>query len=241
MNIAIEYLVRNKRTRNLLHIPCSLFLNTETDRKLVVTIKNHYGPGELTVKHWLLWEATSEDRFPKFIEYKVKKEDVFTSEHVVVPKCKLLRFEESPYPSGTKQHSDFPHSTEEQQEYEDCIVNFYNPPVHNQKRTNWLWQAFSDQCVPEDLKFDIGQTSKSFDLQREIIQFYSKPLWHTWIYWKRHLLDFPGPAAELVFHAEYNQGIPSTNVPKRSFTMWGNTVYDTHGYYVGGQIGNFEF
>jgi hypothetical protein len=90
------------------------------------------------------------------------------------------------------------------------------------------------------LKFDIGEdSSKSFQLQREIVQFYSKPLWHTWIYWRRHLLDYPGPAAELVFYPEYNNSIPSTQ--KRNFSVWGTALYNSQGYYIGGPIGNFEF
>src|SRR5690606_10267936 len=69
----------------------------------------------------------------------------------------------------------------------------------------WLWEVFESIYVPDDLRFKYGYGhSTGMQLQREIVQFYSKPIWFNWQYWKKHLLDYQVPVAtELVFRRDY--------------------------------------
>lgn len=205
MNLAIEYLLRNKRVRSLLSLPCSLFLTTTNGHKLVVGIQTSYCDRECClVKHWKLWESRPEDKLPPFEEFKVKRDEIFNDPAVIIDRCYIMDFNEEPFEAGGKQYSDFPYSTQQEQEYKNVIDRFYNTELHQLRRLNWLWSAFEKVHVPDDLHFHYGRDSENgLKLQREIVQFYSKSIWLTWQYWCKYLLDFNGNAAELVFRREY--------------------------------------
>ncbi len=204
MNLAIEYLLRNKRVHAILTVPCTLFLHSPSGHKLVVGIHSTYiSSKHLTIKHWNLSSATESYRLPPFTEFRVSREDVFTSEHTVLPGHTILDYDESPYEAGLRQVSEYPQGFQQQKVYEETLDNFYNTHSHQERRADWLWQAFESVYVPEHLRYEYGREDDGRDLQREIIQFYSKPIWNIWLHWRKHLLDFPGVASELVFRKDY--------------------------------------
>ena len=215
MNLAIEYLLRNKRIHSMLTLPTSLFLTTEKDQKLIVTLNNSYGCRDVLVKHWKLWETTAEHRLPPFNEYRVSRAELFDSPNVILKECRIMNYEEDPYPCGGKQHTDISLGNSQEQEYHLCLDNFYNSELHRQARLSWLWHAFESIYVTEELKFQYeGKycTSAGMQLQRDSVQFYSKPVWYTWLYWRKHLLDFTGVAAELIFRRDYMKEEPADSI-----------------------------
>lgn len=197
MNLAIEYLIRDKRSHSLLSLPCSLFV-TSGNRKLVITIHTYYGESDyVMVKHWRIWQATKDDKLPPFSEYKVKKDEIFTSTYVIVRDCAIMAYAEEPYPAGNKQYADYPHCVTQDIEYQDYINKYCNTDEHKIRRLEWLWEAFESIYVTDDLRVMYGD-------EREVVQMYAKTVWYTWQYWKRHLLDFHGYAAtELIFRRLY--------------------------------------
>lgn len=214
MNLAIEYILRNKKIHTMLSIPCSLFLTTNTDDKFIVTLNNYWGSSEIIiVKHWKLWETKPEDRLPPFVEMKINREDVFTSPMTVIENCKIMDYFEQPYETGGRQHTDYPLGYEEARLYQDSLDNLYQSNLHKEKKTNWLWAEFDRIYIPMDLRLQYGDDPNGGQqLQREIVQFYSRPLWHKWLMWKKYLLDFSGTSAELVFRKEYIKHEPNLSL-----------------------------
>lgn len=228
MNLAIDYQLRNKRAHALLAMPCAMFLKTSDDKKLVVGLHNAYiSSNNLIVKHWRLWESTDGERLPPFTEYRVSREEAFTSPHTVVSGCKIMDYEAEPYEAGVKQYADYPHAYTQQADYSDTLLNFHNSLKHRERKLNWLWQAFEMIHVPEHLRFEYGKEDPNGrQLQRELVQFYSKSIWGTWLYWRKHMLDFEGPAPELVFRREY---VP-TEPREPTWTQYGTIVTNNFGF-----------
>lgn len=205
MNLAIEYMMRQERARSIFISPCSLCVITDQGHNLVVGINNHYGhPTQLVVKHWKLWESKKIDILPPFDEHIIERDQVFESPYVVIPGHHLLSYEEDPFPAGSKQSSDMPYSQQQEHEYNETLDHFYNSKTHRKKRSNWLWTSFARTYIPDDLLFQHGTDDVGLDLQKEIIRFYSKTIWNVWMYWQRYLINFPGPAGELVFACQYS-------------------------------------
>jgi hypothetical protein len=236
MNLAIEYLLRNKKIHTMLSVPCSLFLTTDTDNKFVVTISNCWGNSDLLiVKHWRIWETKPEDKLPPFIEVKINKEEVFTSPMTIIENCKILDYQEQPFEAGGRQHTDYPLGYEESRQYQESLDNFYQSTLHKERKANWLWEEFDKIYIPIDLKLQYGtDPNGGQQLQREIIQFYSKPLWHKWLLWKKYLLEFPGTSAELVFRREYVHNEPAQRLSSSHWPtsfMISNASSTTSGFY----------
>jgi len=230
MNLAIEYILRNKRVQNMLTLPCALYLTTAENRKLIVGMQNTYVSSmHLTVKHWRMWEATDKDKLPPFTEYRVNREDVFKPGPIVIAGCKILDYCESPYQSGIKQVADYPLSLSQQSDYYETLNNFYDSVSHQKNKLNWLWQAFQSIHIPEHLRYEHGHDDiDGLNLQREIVQYSSKPIWNTWLYWRKHLLDFSGVSPELVFRREY---VPKEPVVEHSPRFW-ESSYNSYGFYT---------
>lgn len=236
MNLAIEYMLRKERIRKLLCLPCSLFLTDQDKHKMIVTINQAYGPKTLIVKHWFVEQSKKQEILPPFSEYAVPPEELFVSNKIVLKDspwfAKLLQFQEEPYITGLKQHSDLAHAAVQEVEYNDCLANFLNPRGHKKTKTDWLWEVFSAKIVPDPIKSQY--TDKNADMQRQLVGYYCKPSWGIWEYWKKHLLDFEGPAAELVFASAYGVKFPSPEEEKPCFrygyytsNYWG-TAYPTN-------------
>lgn len=204
----------------MLTLPTSLFVKNKDDNKVIITINNSYGQHSVIVKHWEVWKTTAEDKLPPFVEYKSNIDILFDDPNVVVKEYTILDYEEEPFETGKKQYSDQPHSGIQEVEYADSIDNMYNSMSHRRNRLEWLWEEFEKIYVPGDLKVEtirgVGAT-----LQRDLVNFYSKPIWYTWLYWRKHLLDFRGAAAELVFRREYMPREPDITEFKRiKYPIW---------------------
>lgn len=221
----------------MLSLPTSVFLTTENGQKLVLTLGNSYGQHGVLVKHWKLWETSKDDRLPPFDEYRVPRDELFESPHVILKNCKIMDYVENPYPCGGKQHTDFTLGQSQQIEYHDCLDNFYNTEAHRNARLAWLWSAFEITYVSEDLQFPYTKDSdKGMQIQRDLVQFYSKPMWYTWLYWRKHLLDFPGVAGELVFRRDYVEKEPESKIEESMWiysgtTDWGPATATNGTYY----------
>lgn len=234
MNPAIEYILRNKRAHNLLSLPCSLFLVTASGHKIVVTINNFYGDDKyVVVKHWKTWLTKPEDRLPPFSEFKVPREELFCSPYTILDTCSIMPYNEDPFPCGGKQYADDPQGSMQVQEYESYMTSQYNTVSHQERRLNWLWEAFENIYIQEDLRFKYGHGhSNGMELQREIVQFYSRPIWYTWQYWKKHLLDFKvSAAAELVFRRDYVKSEKSPEIYP-TITFQSPTSFTSGNFYV---------
>jgi hypothetical protein len=98
-------------------------------------------------------------------------------------------------------------STQQDHEYNSALNNIFFPKSHQLKRTNWLWRSFEAVHIPEELKFHCGDkdSDNEMEIQRDLVRFYSRPLWNKWRYWKRHLIDFQNQvvAPELAFYKDY--------------------------------------
>lgn len=209
MNLAIEYILRDKRAHSMLCLPCSLFLNDkESSNRLVITIHNCYGESKkITIKHWKLWEDKVDNQLPPFIEFSIARSEMFTNEHTVLKDYNILEFVEDSYRTGAKQYAESPQALEQNAQYTTAVEWLFNPPSHKDMRLNWLWDQFEKTHVTEDLKWQYGNgTRHGKTLQRDIVEFYSPKIWRKWTYWRKHLLDFQCfLASELAFKREYKK------------------------------------
>lgn len=203
MNLAIEYILRNNKICNLLSTPCSLFVENN-DKKMVITLGNTYGKSDIIVKHWLLYEATCDMKLPSFNEYSIKKEDIFTSDKVIVPGYELLVYQEEPFPESKRQFSEFPFDLQQQEEYEQYHRRFFNSRKNSKMRLNWLWSIFETIYLTEEFQLKHGfQTPNGVIIQREIVEVYDKKNWYIWKTWQKYMLNFTGVATELIFKNFY--------------------------------------
>lgn len=215
MNIAIEYVLRDQKIRNLLKFPCTLFLqNAGENRKLIVALdedKNDYRRSEhVQVTHYAPQAGSIHDNLPPCKKFSIDKKDIFSSQEVIVPKYKMIEFTEEPYSTPEKQFSEMPHAAVQEQTYNDTLKKFFNPKSLRRQRENWLWECFEKKHVPDKISKEVNQP----ELQREYVLKYHKSIWGVWGWWKRMLLEFEGPAAELVFANAYKSEFLNINKKK---------------------------
>jgi len=233
MNLAIEYVLRKERIKKMLCLPCSLFL-THDKTKIVITMAQAYGPRTLIVKHWNLVESKANEPLPPFIEFAVQPEELFSSDKIVLKDYQLLQFQEEPFITGLKQHSDPAHGAIQEVEYNSCLDDFLNTKTHKKVKTEWLWESFNETNVPHIIKSQYADSNP--DRQRQTIHYYAKPIWNMWEHWRKYLLNFNGPAAELVFASLYgNKPKPLPEPSSMSYYNWNgpfsNSTSGTSGYF----------
>jgi hypothetical protein len=242
MNLAIEYILRSDRIKNLLHLPCSLFLvkNIEdlpTEKMVVTLVPSYDYDDHILIRHWNINKSIATAVLPPYQEYKIDKSEVFTSPYTVVPGYSLFRFREEPFLTGSKQYPDPPYNIFQDKEYNDCLDNFYYPKLHFTLKENWLWSTFNRIYVPTNIKQSYSSKHPK-NFQREIVSNYCKDTWSTWLYWRRHLLEFSGPAAELVFDEEYKDKWPKESTAEQQ-ASW-NPLFLKSSYSYHGTIGNLS-
>lgn len=178
----------------MLKIPCSLFLENK-DKKMVVSLLPTYGFSTICIRQYKLWKDSG-IHVPPYQDYYTDKEGIFTNPHVIIPKYKLLEFitEENPV---LEVQSDFPLAAVQEKHYFDYLSFFYNSKTINNKREEWLWNAFYTYVIGKDIKkairFFNQMQSKHF-----IRSNYNK-IWKQWEYWKSALLINSDPCTELIF------------------------------------------
>jgi hypothetical protein len=193
VNLAIEYLIRGDKIKSFLKTPCSLMLTSIRDANhLVLVIKDD------SVRHYRVNE-TPKNGLPPFSEYKITKENIFTSDKVILPGYMPIPFTEDPFKTGAKQRNDA-NGVFQEIEYTSCLATFYNPPCHINKRINWIWNFFQFYYMPLDYRFT---DNKHFEQQRLFARYAMMDddgIWDIWCKWREEMVDYYSfVAPELIF------------------------------------------
>lgn len=213
MNLAIEYLLRKDELKHIVKFPYSMFVSKLINGdKIVVTI--HQKPSDvnvLLVKHWYILHCKKEQRIPPFQEFEIKKDDMFFSQQVILPKCEPMWYQEEPYPQCNRQFADFPHSEQQELEYREVLSNFLNSNRHKMSRNEWLWQAFIKVYLANVTTYNL--LFGGYD-RAKILKSFAPELTNTWLLWKKYLLDYSmevgDVAGELLFQKEYVKQVKQT-------------------------------
>lgn len=191
MNPALEYILREKRADGMLEPPFSIFLTEiKTNRKKVITVTDK-------VQKWNL-DVPTKGLPPSEVSLYDKD---FSK--LVLPGHQLFYFSESWHRSSAKQSNNSPQAEYQDVEYKSHLDNFYNPVVHTEARTNWLWMAFVF-VHNKNFSFISMPPPEIFEVQRMMMR--GHPKWSIWLQWRKYLLDFPTTiASELVFYRYYHK------------------------------------
>lgn len=206
MNPALEYLIHSDLIKEWFSPPCSIFLQRkETGNKLVVTIAEEFKPSErYSVKHWNITDCEDQQALPSMVEYCVPKKEIFRHPTIIVPGCRLIRYEQE---SIRSHHNTFksPMSVEL---YGYFFDNSLQSHRHQTKRLNWLWARFVRIYTPSLVTATYIPMSYRSEAeiaadQRDIVSSLMKKEWQFWLKWQQHMLLTP---AELIFYKEYLNG-----------------------------------
>lgn len=202
MNLAIEYMIRTGTLEAALSLPCAIYLNHIVDRskKIVLTIKWHDFTSKCLVRQWRLHDCSKFDLLPPFDEISLDKEDLASSDFVIIPMYEPLPFNENPYKSGVRQRGDGLRAMEQEREYQETIDSFFYTKKHKRLRLCWLWAAFihtfkkniDEALIYKNLEDQIALTKKKY-----------KTIWLRWLKWQRHLDFDTDIAPELIFANRY--------------------------------------
>lgn len=197
MNLAIEYMIRSGSAAKSINIPCSILLNHDTkDKKLVVTIHD-YSEKQYLVQHWQIDQAIA-GSLPNPFKYVIYKDQVFTSDHVIVPEYSLMRFIEKPYKCGQLQRGTGIKALRQESEYEFTINNFFYPLAHLDARISWLWRGFT-------ISMGIHNHSLPIQTQMRITKNSFNFIWERWLIWMNSINLGKHIAPELVFAHHYSK------------------------------------
>lgn len=201
MTPAIEYLIRTDLIKELLVIPCSLFL-TSNNKNIVVTIEEEFKNSNFySIKHWQISSCYKEQALPFMEEFKVLKKDIFQHKGIILDKYNLLAYKQesiSSYNNGR-------HAPMSSDLYKYYYENTTNSTFHNKVRINWLWKQFvciyaSHLCKQTNYILTYHSDTGIADEQRKHVCKYMKRQWKFWIMWQKYMLLNSG---ELFFYKEY--------------------------------------
>lgn len=214
MNLAIEYLLRNDELHNIVKLPYSVFVSKLVNGdKIVITLhQKRKDTNVLMVKHWYILHCRQEQKIPPFQEFEIKREDMFVSPHVILPKCELMWYKEEPYPQCSRQFADYPHSERQEMEYRELLSRFLNSTKHQAYKNEWLWAAFIKVYLANvtsyGLLFSGGQD------RIKVLKSLAPELTNNWMIWKKYFLDYSmevgDVAGELMFQKEYAKQLSHT-------------------------------
>lgn len=205
MTPAIEYVIRKNIVKDWLSIPCSLFLtNKNNNEKIVITISDEFEKSNFfSVKHWNLETCTKDQALPGMLEFRVPKEDVFSSKYVVIS-----GYEIKYVPELIKVAFNHYRSPMSAELYQYLIQNTFQSIHHDKYRANWLWSKFKEIYLPDfQIKKAYIHTVFSeedyiFTEQRYVVKNTMKKEWRYWQMWQKYL--FLQKPAELIFAKEYS-------------------------------------
>lgn len=206
MNLGIEYLIRSGVAKDLLEFPCSLFLEQQRNKKVIVidkprrlgrSVQNNYSAilPTYSVKHWDIFLCESKSALPPMDELKVKKiQDISTAGF------SSLKYFGQPIPAN-KNSWRHPMS---QQVYEEYYNQFTSSFLHMAIKRCWLWAAFMnvyqiiDKSLSSSLEY-LPEHLRMFEEQRCVSK--KHPLkWKFWEMWCKHMLvENENIATELAF------------------------------------------
>lgn len=204
MNPAIDYLTRTDCIKNMMIVPCSLFLNNRNDdQNLVITISEEFNRSEFySVKHWHISTCSQEQVLPCMDEYRISKDSLFTDEHVVSKDYNLIQCEQQ----SINSNHNYTRQPMSKELYSYYFANLINGYEYQFLRKNWLWTQFIKIHIPNlyscDKYISSAFHAKEYfsEEQRELVSEIMKQKWKFWQLWQKHLLKNP---AEIFFHKEY--------------------------------------
>lgn len=203
MNPALDYLIHSDLVKEWFSTPCSIFLQRkENGDKLVVTIADEFKPSnKYSIKHWNIAKCEDQQALPSMMEYSIPKEEIFRHPYVVIPDCRLIRYEQESIRSHHNSYKS-PMSAELYGFFFDNSLQSYR---HQNKRLNWLWARFVRIYAPSLVTSTYVSSlyrseAEVADDQRDIVGKLMKKEWQYWLKWQQYMLLTP---AELIFHKEY--------------------------------------
>jgi hypothetical protein len=205
MNLAIEYMIRSGEIHSNVKFPISVFINNQdAAEKRVVTVSEAFNQSSLAVKQWFVTKCNAEEMVPPFEWFEISRDDLFTSEHAVVPGFSLHEYAADPFRTGRKQHADEPLASADEDEYNSKFDFLLNSKRHQSSRANWLWAVFK-QAYNFDHR---GHAPVQADACSQILKNEAPHLFKKWALWRKYMLDFstgPGEVSgELMFHNDYD-------------------------------------
>ena len=200
MNPAFEYILRNDILKELLPIPCSLFLFHNYDLKcMVMTISEEFKANNCySVKHWHLNRCNSEIALPPISEFHVQKSKIFTDEAVILPSYNLIKYQIDEIPHHENSHRE-PMSSEL---YSLYFLNTLKGSKHQIFRNTWLWNQFIKIYIPN---FNQNAYNSKYNTHKDQIKIVSeiyKREWKIWQVWKKFMML---NSAELFFFKHYSK------------------------------------
>lgn len=195
MNLAIEYLKRDGRAKELLPIPCSIFVQNKRNIKKAISIHKCFSSKKyVLVKHWKLSEDVCSSNFlPKFEEHKLLKSEIFYSDIVILKDYFVLPYEPELFAAGDRQYPEGSRALSQEAEYTSFIDNFWNTKSNRRNREKWLWNAFESYY-----RLDANMTYYTERMFKCKTSYNS--LWKKWLSWRKYMLDFECKiASELIF------------------------------------------
>jgi hypothetical protein len=215
MNLAIEHMIRTRSGKNLLKMPCSIFLsNIENDNKLAITIQNCYGrPNEIVVKHWNLTNISKDRILPHQEEFVVDRNHIFDNSLTILDDFCILDYTSDPYPIIHKQNPDEPYASAQERQYTECLERFFNCYNNDLNKLNWLWSIFVRHCFPETCATDFGKTSCI--QQRDVIRNLCPIVWKGWQMWEKYMFFDSSSSkisAELIFSPYYQEKLSKNSL-----------------------------
>lgn len=204
MNPASEYLIRKNIAKELLQIPCSLFLFHKEDlSKLVITISEEFKKSEYySVKHWNLECCSSSQALPPMTEFRVVKNKIFSDERVILKSYSTIGYQYDDIPSEENSFRQ-PMSKEL---YSFYFLHTLEGMKHDRVKSAWLWNHFVRIYLPKlhqsnlNLsRFSLNKNTTDED-QRRLVSEYMKKEWKYWKLWQNFMLL---NSAEFCFIKEY--------------------------------------
>ncbi len=187
--------------------PCAFFVeNKQTSTRIIIRLqKVSDRPDFLFVKHYCF--AKQRDSIIKVNNFLVSKDNIFTSDNVVLEHFDLLEYQDKPIISGKNSTT---HPMEEML-FKACHVGFLNSYKHQNFKSCWLWDTFArlhmDRSYPNHRLIEDYCNDSHYiveDEQRKIKSRHSQ-LWLVWQNWCDNFLLFEEVAPELVFKSAYDQ------------------------------------
>jgi hypothetical protein len=204
MNVATEYVMRNNVAAKMLKLPCSLFLESLSKRKKKMTksalVLETDGADFVTVTRYDLTQQKSKSVPEPSYKTQVNRADIFTSPFIVIPNMFLMPFHETPYTFDGKQEQSIPLSVIQEKEYTKTVDGFFQSMNNKTARETWLWRVFEKINISPETRTLYAESGFA---EATALSRFDAALHQIWVQWKSTLLDFSGPASELIFNKVY--------------------------------------
>jgi hypothetical protein len=224
MNLGIEYLVRSGLVRGFLEFPCSIFVKSASDDKIVVTINEANTQNDkhavlYSVRNWFVSDCDEKQPIPSMEETIVRDVDLFIDPAVVLPGFSPLYFDCNSLEWKRNRGNDG-HPMPDYI-YEDYFNKMLFPTSHKVKKESFLWNCFTTAYIPSirhmvndemSIEYMPGympslrrkSKNKAHSVQQKLVERNFKTIWQAWLKWSKFML-FDTVPGELIFMRDYSQ------------------------------------